>query len=281
MRIRNLFVVAVAAIAATASLSACTSSSSSSTSNASSSGAVTTLKIGASPTPHAVILQYVQDNLAAAAGLKLDIEQYNDYVQPNKALADGDLDGNYFQHLPYLQSQEQEFGYDFYAFPGVHIEPLGAYSKKVTSLADIPNGGQVGVPNDPANEGRALKLLAAQNLITLKDTGDAAPTLADIDSNPKNLQFQEIAAEQLVYSLQDLDLAVINGNYAIQAGLTPSKDALAVESGENNPYANMLVVRTADKDKPALVKLNDLLHSDQVKQFILQQWPDGSVIPAF
>ncbi|MCL1841187.1 MAG: MetQ/NlpA family ABC transporter substrate-binding protein [Propionibacteriaceae bacterium] len=280
MRTHKLLAIAVAAIAATTVLTACGANTNATTTTASS-GGITTLTIGASPTPHAVILQYVQDNLAAAHGLNIKIVQYSDYVLPNKALQDGTLNGNYFQHLPYLESQEQQFGYKFYAFPGVHIEPLGVYSKKVTSLADVPNGGLVGVPNDPANEGRALKLLAAQGLITLKDTGSDDATLLDIATNPKNLKFQEIAAEQLTRSLPDLDLAVINGNYAIEAGLNPAKDALALESGTNNPYANMLVVREADKDNPALVELNALLHSDQVKQFILKTWPNGAVIPAF
>jgi len=277
MRTHKLLAIAVAALAATTVLTACSGKGS----NASSSDGVTTVTIGASPTPHAVILQYVQDNLAAAHNLNIKIVQYSDYVLPNKALQDGTLDGNYFQHLPYLEDQEKQFGYDFYAFPGIHIEPLGVYSKKVTSVSAVPNGGLVGVPNDPANEGRALKLLADQGLITLKDTGDSDATLLDIESNPKNLKFQEIAAEQLTRSLPDLDLAVINGNYAIEAGLDPAKDALALESGQNNPYANMLVVRDADKNKPALVALNNLLHSDQVKQFIEKQWPNGAVVPAF
>jgi len=243
--------------------------------------ALTTIIVGATAVPHAQILQFVQDNLAAAAGLKLDIKEYNDYVLPNKALADGSLDANYFQHIPYLTAQEAEFKYDFFAYPGIHIEPIGIYSKKVTSLDAVPAKGVVGVPNDPANQGRALKLLASKGLITLANTGDKDPTLLDIATNPKNLTFKEIAAEQLAYSLQDLDLAVINGNFAIQAGLKPSTDALALESGENNPYANVLVVRSVDKDKPELVKLNELLHSDAVKKYITDTWPDGAVIPAF
>jgi len=277
---RTLALAAAVVLAAT-TLTACGGQGTSTTPATSTSAGLTTITIGASPTPHALILQYVQDNLAAAAGLTLNIVQYNDYVQPNKALADKSIDANYFQHLPYLKAQAAEFGYDFYAFPGVHIEPLGIYSKKIKSVDQVATGGVVGVPNDPANEGRALRLLAAQKVITLKDTGDKDPTLLDIADNPHNLKFQEIAAEQLALSLADLDLAVINGNFAIQAGLSPAKDAIALESGVDNPYANMVVVRTADKNSPALVKLNDLLHSDQVKQYIKTNWPDGAVIPAF
>lgn len=278
MRHTRTLAIAAALTLAASALTACGNNG---TTASSTSGGLTTITVGASPTPHAVILQYVQDNLAKDAGLKLDIVTYNDYVQPNKALADKTLDANYFQHLPYLKAQEAEFNYDFYAFPGIHIEPIGVYSKKITSLDAVPDKGLVGVPNDPANEGRALKLLVAQKLIGLKDTGDKDPTLLDIADNPHNLKFQEIAAEQLALSLRDLDLAVINGNFAISAGLNPAKDSLALESGQGNPYGNMLVVRTADKDKAALVKLNDLLHSEKVKQFITSQWPDGSVIPAF
>jgi D-methionine transport system substrate-binding protein len=280
MHTRNLLTIAIAALAATTLLTGC-GGAKPGDATASASGGVTTIKVGATPTPQVQILQFVQDNLTAGTGITLDIQTYNDYVLPNKALQDGSLDANYFQHLPYLQSQEQQFGYDFYAFPGIHIEPMGIFSKKLTSLSDVPDGAKVGVPNDPSNEGRALILLQAQGLITLKDPTDVNSTLLDIASNPHNLQIQEIAAEQLALSLPDLDFAVINGNFAIEAGLNPTKDALALESGVNNPYANMLVVRTADKDNPALVELNTLLHSDQVKQFITTTWPDGSVIPAF
>ena len=285
---RSSLITAAALVLAAATLTACTgtspggtTTSTTATSAATASGGLTTLKIGASATPHAVILQYVQDHLATAAGLKLDIREYADYILPNKALQDGSLDANYFQHQPYLTAQVKEFGYDFYAFPGVHIEPLGIYSKKITSLSAVPDGGTVGLSNDPANQGRGLRLLQAQGLLGLRDTGGADPTLLDVADNPHNLKLQEIAPEQLAYSLQDLDLAVINGNYAIQANLNPQKDGLALESGVNNPYANMVVCRTADKASPALVKLNDLLHSAEVKKFIQDTWPNGAVIPAF
>ncbi|GAA3809632.1 MetQ/NlpA family ABC transporter substrate-binding protein [Cellulomonas soli] len=244
-------------------------------------GEVTTLTIGASPTPHAEILQFVQDNLAADAGLNLKIVTYDDYVLPNTALAEGDIDANYFQHLPYFESQVAEQGYDFDHFEGVHIEPYALYSNKWESLDEVPDGAKFGITNDPGNQARALDLLVANDLITLKDTGDADPTLLDIDQNPKNFEFIETAPESLVRALDDVDLAIINGNYALEAGLNPATDSLLIESGVDNPYANFLAVRSEDKDDPALVKLDELLHSAEVKAFIEQRWPDGEVLPAF
>ncbi|TFH72030.1 MetQ/NlpA family ABC transporter substrate-binding protein [Cellulomonas sp. HD19AZ1] len=240
----------------------------------------TTLVVGASPVPHAEILQFVQDELAADAGLDLDIREFTDYVLPNTALAEGELDANYFQHLPYFTAQVEENGFDFDHFDGVHIEPYGVYSKKVESVDDIPDGGVVGITNDPGNQSRALDLLVKGGLITLEETdGDA--TLLDIKDNPKNLEFVETAPEQLVVSLQDVDAAIINGNYALEAGLNPAKDSILLESGEDNPYANFLAVRSEDKSNPALVKLDGLLHSDEVRAFIEKRWPDGEVVAAF
>lgn len=244
-------------------------------------GELTTITIGASPTPHAEILQFVQDNLAADAGLDLKIETFDDYVLPNTALSEGDIDANYFQHLPYFESQVAEQGYDFDHFEGVHIEPYAVYSSKYDSIDDIPDGAKFGITNDPGNQARALDLLVANDLITLKDTGDADPTLLDIDQNPKNFEFIETAPESLVRALEDVDLAIINGNYALEAGLNPATDSLLIESGEDNPYANFVAVRSEDIDNPALVKLDELLHSDEVRQFIEERWPDGEVLPAF
>lgn len=244
-------------------------------------GELTTITIGASPTPHAEILQFVQDNLAADAGLDLKIETFDDYVLPNTALSEGDIDANYFQHLPYFESQVAEQGYDFDHFEGVHIEPYAVYSSKYDSIDDIPDGAKFGITNDPGNQARALDLLVANDLITLKDTGDADPTLLDIDQNPKNFEFIETAPESLVRALEDVDLAIINGNYALEAGLNPAKDSLLIESGEDNPYANFVAVRSEDIDNPALITLDELLHSDEVRQFIEERWPDGEVLPAF
>lgn len=244
-------------------------------------GGVTTLVVGASPTPHAEILQFVQDELAADAGLDIQIETYDDYVLPNTALAEGDLDANYFQHLPYFESQVEEQGYDFDHFDGVHIEPYALYSSTWQSLDEVPDGAKFGITNDPGNQARALDLLVANDLITLKDTGDADPTLLDIEDNPKGFEFIETAPESLVRALDDVDLAIINGNYALEAGLNPATDSLLIESGEDNPYANFLAVRAEDKDDPALVKLDELLHSDEVRSFIEERWPAGEVLPAF
>ena len=241
---------------------------------------VTTVVVGASPVPHAEILQFVQDELAADAGLDIEIREFTDYVLPNTALDEGEIDANYFQHLPYFEAQVEENGFDFDHFDGVHIEPYGIYSDSVESVEDIPEGGTIALTNDPGNQARALDLLAEAGLITLAETdGDA--TLLDVAENPKNLELVETAPEQLVVSLQDVDAAVINGNFALEAGLNPAKDAILLEDGEGNPYANFLAVRAEDKDDPALVTLDELLHSDEVRAFIEERWPDGEIIAAF
>ena len=241
---------------------------------------VTTVVVGASPVPHAEILQFVQDELAADAGLDIEIREFTDYVLPNTALDEGEIDANYFQHLPYFEAQVEENGFDFDPFDGVHIEPYGIYSDSVESVEDIPEGGTIALTNDPGNQARALDLLAEAGLITLAETdGDA--TLLDVAENPKNLELVETAPEQLVVSLQDVDAAVINGNFALEAGLNPAKDAILLEDGEGNPYANFLAVRAEDKDDPALVTLDELLHSDEVRAFIEERWPDGEIIAAF
>lgn len=239
----------------------------------------TPLKVGVSPVPHAEILQFVDDELAADAGIDLELVEFTDYVQPNAALDDGSLDANYFQHEPYLAEQEAAAGYDFTAVTPVHLEPLGLYSDRVASVEEIPEGGQVAIPNDPSNGARALRLLADQGLITLADTGEASATVLDVEDNPKQLEFVEIEAAQLPRSLPDVDAAVINGNYAIEADLSPAEDALAAESPEGNPYANLLVVRAGDEDDPRVARLAELLASDEVAQFVEETY-DGAVIPA-
>jgi D-methionine transport system substrate-binding protein len=244
------------------------------------SSASDTLKVGVSPVPHGEILKYVADNLAAAQGLKLEIVEFNDYIQPNTALREKQLDANYFQHIPYLDEEKATKGYQFTALKPVHIEPLGVYSKSVKSLADVPAGGVVGIPNDPSNSGRALNLLAANNLITLKDGVGVKATERDITGNPKNLVFKALEGAQLPRSLEDTAISVINGNYAIETGLKPATDALALESGDNNPYANLVVVRTGDEADPRVTKLETLLHSAEVKKFITDKYA-GSVLAAF
>lgn len=243
-------------------------------------GEVTTIVVGASPTPHAEILEFVQDNLAEDAGFTLDIVEYTDYVQPNVQLAEGELDANFFQHLPYYEAEVEEKGYDFAHFEGVHIEPYGVYSDSVASLDELPDGAQVGVPNDPANQARALELLAAEGLFTLaEDVED--PTIFDVADNPKNVELAELEAAQLVRSLQDFDAAVINGNYALEADLNPAEDAILLESGEGNPYANLLAVRAEDAEDEAVLALDEALHSEDVRAFIEERWPAGEIIPAF
>lgn len=240
-----------------------------------------TIKVGASPVPHAQILEFVRDELAPAAGLTIEIVEFDDYVQPNVQLSEGALDANYFQHLPYFTTQVTEQGYDFDHYEGVHIEPYAAFSEKITSIDELADGATVAITSDPSNQARALDLLVKADVITLKDTGDADATVNDVDSNPKNLTFFEAEPAQLPRSLQDVDLAIINGNYALEAGLNPATDSILLESGEDNPYANFVAVRTEDIANPALVKLDELLHSAETKAFIEQTWAAGEVLPAF
>ena len=238
------------------------------------------VKVGASPVPHAEILAYIRDNLAAAAGLEIEIVEFTDYVQPNLALNDGQLDANFFQHLPYLENFNANRGTDLVSIANVHIEPLGIYSKTITDLSQVPDGAVVIIPNDDTNGGRALNLLAANGFITLKPDAGFSATVADIADNPKNLKISELEAAQLVRALDDAVLAVINGNYALEGGLIPSKDALALESSENNPYVNILAVKRGSENDEAILALVKLLTSAEVKAFIEEKYA-GSVLPAF
>ena len=270
---RSLTLTALLTASALA-LTACGTDASDSTADASA-----PLRVGVSPVPHAEILQFVDDELAADAGLDLELVEFTDYVQPNVALDDGSLDANYFQHEPYLAEQESAAGYDFEAVTAVHLEPLGLYSETVTDVADLPDGAQIAIPNDPTNGARALQLLVDQGLITLADTGDASATVLDVEDNPKKLEFAEIEAAQLPRSLADVDAAVINGNYAIEADLSPAQDAIAAESPEDNPYANLLVVRTGDENDERVAILAELLASDEVATFIEETYA-GTVVSA-
>ncbi|WP_022869083.1 MetQ/NlpA family ABC transporter substrate-binding protein [Schaalia vaccimaxillae] len=238
-----------------------------------------TLTVGASPSPHAKILQYIDENLAADAGLDIEIVEYSDYIQPNEALDGGDLDANFFQTVPYLETQEAENGYDFEAGEGIHLEPLGVFSNKVKSLSELPAGATIGVISDTSNQARALAVLEAEGLVKLPTDGS--------DANVNNVEilgdftFREVDGPQLVRSLDDVDAAVINGNYAQEGGLSLANDAIVTESPENNPAVNILAWK-ADSDKlDAVKKLEELLHSAEVKSYIESEWTDGSVIPAF
>jgi len=242
---------------------------------------VATITIGATPQPHVTILQWVQDNLAAGAGLSLDIKEIDDYQTPNTSLDDGSLAANFYQTPNFLKQQIEEKGYDFVSIADVHIEPMGIYtSKGYTSVDQAASGGTVVLNSDPANTARGLKLLQTAGLITL-DPSVEIPSDLDVTANPKNLKLVMVDGAQVAASMADAELAVINGNYALQAGLVPSRDALVLEPGEHSPYANELVVRTADKGNEHLVKLAGLMNSPELKAYIEQTWTDGSVIPAF
>ena len=242
---------------------------------------VATITIGATPQPHVTILQWVQDNLAAGAGLSLDIKEIDDYQTPNTSLDDGSLAANFYQTPNFLKQQIEEKGYDFVSIADVHIEPMGIYtSKGYTSVDQAASGGTVVLNSDPANTARGLKLLETAGLITL-DPSVEIPSDLDVTANPKNLKLVTVDGAQVAASMADAELAVINGNYALQAGLVPSRDALVLEPGEHSPYANELVVRTADKGNEHLVKLAGLMNSPELKAYIEQTWTDGSVIPAF
>ena len=237
-----------------------------------------TLTVAASPTPHAVILEQCVPILAEQ-GIELVVNQYDDYVVPNTAVEDGDEDANYFQHLPYLEEFNESRGTHLVSVASVHIEPMGIYAGQTTSLEDLPDGAVIGVPNDPTNEGRALLLLESQGLITLDDSSNLTATPNNIVDNPKNLEFREIEAQTLPSSLPDLDLAVINSNYALGAGLNPNTDALAIESSDS-PYVNVLVVKEGNEDNEAIQALVEALHSDTIRDFINEEF-DGAVVPAF
>jgi D-methionine transport system substrate-binding protein len=240
-----------------------------------------TVVVAATPVPHADILNYIAENLADDAGLTIEVEEFTDYVQPNVATSDGSVDANFFQTEPYLEEYNIANGTDLVTVAAVHIEPLGLYSDKVASLEEIPDGAQIAIPGDGSNGGRALALLADAGLITLADGVDVTlATEDDVAENPKNIEFVPLEAAQLALSLPDVDAAVINGNYALEADLSPAEDALHSESPDGNPYANYLVTTAANADNEDIQKLAELLQSDEVKQFILDTWADGSVVPA-
>lgn len=238
----------------------------------------TTLTVAASPTPHAQILEQCVPILAEQ-GIDLVINEYSDYVVPNTAVEDGDEDANYFQHIPYLEEFNASRGTHLVDVASVHIEPMGIYPGKTTSLEDLPDGASIAVPNDPTNEGRALLLLEAQGLITLTDSSNLSSTPKDIAENPKNLTFVEVEAATIPSIVSEVDLAVINSNYALGAGLNPTTDSLAIESSDS-PYVNVLVVKEGNEDNPAVQALVEALHSDTVRTYIEDTF-DGAVVPAF
>ncbi len=276
---KKLFALALA-LGLTASLAACGSSAPAASGSAAAStpSETVTLKVAASPTPHAEILNAVKGVLAEQ-GIDLQITEYGDYVVPNTAVEEGDEDANYFQHQPYLDNFNAENGTHLVSAGGIHIEPMGVYAGKTTALADLPDSATIAIPNDATNEGRALLLLEAQGLIKLKDSSNLESTPNDIAENSKNLQFKELEAAMIPNTVEEVDLSVINCNYALQAGFNPVEDALAIEDS-NSPYVNIIAVKEGHENDPAIVALVAALQSETAREFITSTY-NGAVVPAF
>jgi D-methionine transport system substrate-binding protein len=262
------------ALAALLALAGCSSSGSGDAAG----GGSQKLVVAATAVPHAEILKQVKP-LLAKEGVELEIKVFADYVQPNTQVAEKAIDLNYFQTKPYLDEFNRQRGTQLTIVTGVHIEPFGAYSRKLKNIADLPDGATVTLPNDPSNNSRALLLLARHGIITLKDPNDELATQKDITANPKHLKFRELEAAMLPRTLDEVDLALINTNYALAAGLNPTKDALLIE-GKDSPYVNYLVGRPDNKDDPRVQKLAKALTSPEIKAFIEQKY-QGAVLPAF
>ena len=246
---------------------------------ASSGGSKVTLKVGASPVPHTEILEQIKPVLAKQ-NIELKIVEFSDYVQPNMALGDKELDANFFQHEPYLLNFIDEHkNLKLKSAGGVHVEPMGVYSKKLKKLDELKEGDIVAIPNDPTNGGRALLLLEKSGVIKLKAGLGFKATVQDVTENKKNLQFKEIEAAQLPRSLDDVAVAVINTNFAMQANLNPTKDALFIED-KTSPYANIVAVREGDEKRPEIVALMKALQSKEIKEFIEKKY-GGAIVPAF
>ena len=236
------------------------------------------LKIGVTAGPHAQIFEQVK-KIAEKDGLKIQVVEFSDYIQPNAALAAGDLDANSYQHKPYLDAQIADRGYKFAPVGYTVNFPIGLYSKKVKKLEDLKEGAKFGIPNDPTNGGRVLLVLQDKGLIKLRDGAGLKATPLDVVSNPKKIKFVELDAAQLPRSLDDLDASAINTNFALSAGLNPGKDAIAQENAKS-PYVNLIAVREADKDKPWVAKLVKAYQSEEVRKFIQTEFK-GSVLPGF
>ena len=234
--------------------------------------------IGVSPVPHAEIINALEDEFKKA-GLEVETVVFDDYVQPNLQLASGDIDANYFQHKPYFDEFISSHNLDLTSLGTVHIEPLGVYSTKISSLDELNDGDDVIIPNDPSNAARALILLDENGVIKLKDKTNLKSTEADIVENPKNLHFTAIDAQNIPNVYKDAAIGIINSNYAIGAGINPKNDSIVIESSES-PYANLVAVRTEDKDKPKFKKLMEVLQSDATKNFLEIEYK-GSIFPAF
>jgi len=241
-------------------------------------GETIVVKVAASPTPHAEILNSVKDILAEE-GIDLQVTEYGDYVIPNTAVEEGEMDANYFQHVPYLDQFNEENGTHLVSVAGVHIEPMAVYAGKAASFDELADGATIAVPNDVTNEARALLLLQSNGLIKLKDEANLSATPNDIVENPKNIQFKEVEAAMIPNIKDEVDLSVINSNYAMQAGLNPVEDSLAIEDSDS-PYVNVLVVKEGNEEAPGIPELVEALHSETCKKFIEDTF-DGAVVPAF
>lgn len=273
----------VAAAGLALALTACGGNSGAATTAAASSSAASdnVITVGASPSPHAEILEAIKPELEAQ-GYELKVVEYSDYVQPNVALSEGDLDANYFQHLPYLENYNTENGTDLVSAGAIHFEPMGLYAGKSSDIANVPDGAKIAVPSDATNEARALLLLQDQGVIKLKDGVGLEATANDIEENPHNIQLVEVEAAAVPRSLQDVDFGVINGNYALSAGLDTSA-TLASEDADSEAaqtYANIVAVRKGDEDSEKTQALLKALTSDTARKFIEDTYK-GSVIPVF
>lgn len=285
---RRSFLLGGAAVLGSFALTACggnsATSSSAATSGAAASGSAsdgTVITVGASPSPHAEILKAVEDEIKSA-GYELKVVEYNDYVQPNVALSEGDLDANYFQHKPYLDNYNQENGTDLVSAAAIHFEPMGIYAGKSSDIKNVPDGAKIAVPSDATNEARALLLLQDQGVLKLKDGAGLEATKNDIAENPHNVEFVEVEAASVPRTLQDADFGVINGNYALSAGLDTSA-TLASEGADSEAaqtYANIVAVRKGEEETDKTKALVKALTSDTAKKFIENQYK-GSVIPVF
>ena len=236
------------------------------------------LVVGATPVPHAEILNEIKDDLKEK-GFALEVKEFTDYVTPNTALKDKQIDANFFQHQPYLDSFTEEGYEDLVSVAGVHIEPMAGYSTKISTFEELSIGATVAIPNDATNEGRALILLAKQGLISLDDPENLKATPHNVVNNPKQLKFAELEAAQLPRALADVELAIINTNYALEANLNPMEDNLFIEDADS-PYVNILVAREDNKDSDGIKALIEALQSEKVENFIIENY-EGAVVPAF
>lgn len=278
---KKVLALIAALVVATLAFAGCggsQSSSSSSSSSAAQTSGTKTLKVGATAVPHAEILEAAKP-LLEKEGIKLDIVEFNDYVQPNKALAEGDLDMNSMQHQPYMDNVVKKQGLKITSIGKTIILPMAVYSHKLKDIKDVTDGAKVTIPNDPTNGARALLLLQQAGLIKLKNGNSVDASVTDITENPKNLQFVELDAAQIPRSLDDTDLACVNTNYAIPAGLNPQKDSILVES-KDSPYANVMAVRQGDENNETYKKVLAIYQSEPIKKFIEEHF-QGTILPAF